>query len=59
MDRQRITFLDSLYKWINGQVPEQNLTLAKLLIKARDRGERKTMISVLNGHGAMRERSSF
>ena len=50
--RQRITFLDSLCKWINGQVPEENLTLAKLLKTARDRREWKTMIIyVLNGHG--------
>ena len=50
--RQRITFLDSLCTWMNGQVPEQNSTLAKLLKTARDRREWKTMITyVLNGHG--------
>ena len=50
--RQRITFLGSLCKRMNGQVPEQNLTLAKLLITARDRREWKTMITyVFNGHG--------
>ena len=51
-DRQRIIFLDSLSKWMNGQVPEQNLTSVKLLKTARDRQEWKTMITyVLNGHG--------
>ena len=50
--RQRITFLDSLTKWMNGKAPEQNLTAAKLLTTARDRQEWTTMITyVLNGHG--------
>ena len=50
--RQHIIFLDSLCKWMNGQGPEQNLTLAKLLKTARDRRQWKTMITfVLNGHG--------
>ena len=50
--RQRITFFETLCKWMNGQVPEQNLTLAKLLITARDRREWKTTITyILNGHG--------
>ena len=32
-------------RWTNGQVPEQNLTLLKLLATARDRRECKTMIT--------------
>ena len=51
--RQRTTFSDSLNKWMNGQVPEQNLTSAKLLKTNRDRQEWKTMITyVLNWHVA-------
>ena len=38
-ERQRIIFLVSLCKWMNGQVPEQNLALPELLITARDRRE--------------------
>ena len=32
-------------RWANGQVPEQNLTLLKLLATARDRRECKTTIT--------------
>jgi len=43
--RQRITFLDSLCKWMYGQAPAQNLRLAKLWKTARDRREWNTMIT--------------
>ena len=50
--RQRITSLDSLCKWMNGQVPEQNLMLAKLLKQPENRREWKTVITyVLTEHG--------
>ena len=50
--RQLITFLDSLKKRVNGQVPEQNLTSPKLLKTAKDRQKWKNMITyVFNEHG--------
>ena len=49
---QSKTFFDSLCKCMDGQVPEQNLTLAKLLVTAKDILELKAMIIyILKEHG--------
>ena len=44
---QHIPFWNSLCKWMNEQVPEQNVTLANMLETARDRRDWKTVITYI------------